>query len=231
MSGGSNASAGSGKGGAIFAWEDPRNESTDLYGSLVDPNGLLVPTLLQSFDARCQDGAVFVTWTVSEAADAAQFGVHRKETSNTQPWVEVKVEIEERGTSYSFTDATCVAGSSYRYRVDVADESGRQILFETDAMTVPAVTAKLFQNVPNPFNPSTSVRYYLPREAAVTLKVYDTAGRLVATLVDDEVRAAGPNVVEWNGRDTNGRVAASGVYFYRLESDKYTASRKMVLLR
>jgi hypothetical protein len=220
-----------GAGGALFVWEDTRNNELDIYGSLIDANGQLVPTLLQSFDARCVDGAVFVTWTVSEAADAGQFGVYRKDVSSTRAWAEVSVEIEGRGTSYSFTDPTCVAGSGYRYRVDVADESGRQTLFETDAMTIPAATAELYQNVPNPFNPSTSVRYYLPREAAVTLRIYDTAGRLVATLVDDEVRAAGPHVVEWNGRDTDGRMAASGVYFYRLDSGKYTASRKMVLLR
>jgi len=90
---------------------------------------------------------------------------------------------------------------------------------------------RLQQNSPNPFNPSTSIRYSVARNGArVELHVYDVAGRLVATLLDD-VAEAGDHVARWNGVDDGGRPVASGIYFCRLAVDEWRASRKMVLLK
>jgi len=85
-------------------------------------------------------------------------------------------------------------------------------------------------NYPNPFNPSTSIRFVVPRDGRVTLDVYDLAGRLVRRLVDDTLMA---NVyqVSWHGRDETGQQAASGNYYYRLTTGDETATRKMTLLK
>ncbi|MCE5273131.1 FG-GAP-like repeat-containing protein [bacterium] len=91
----------------------------------------------------------------------------------------------------------------------------------------------LGQNVPNPFNPSTTISYRVPEEmgtAQVELKVYNLRGALVRTLID---RAHTPGVysVEWNGCDEGGRELPSGIYFYRLKAGSIAINRKMVLIR
>jgi len=87
---------------------------------------------------------------------------------------------------------------------------------------------------PNPFNPATEIGYSLAVGAHVALRVYDVAGRLVRTLVD-ETREAGPHAVTWNGTTDTGARAASGVYFVRMEADGaddgFAATRKLVLLK
>ncbi len=83
----------------------------------------------------------------------------------------------------------------------------------------------LRQNYPNPFNPSTTISYRLPAGGQVTLKVYDISGREVRTLVN-EVQEAGDKTLRFHAAGL-----ASGVYFYRLQSGPYTATRKFLLLR
>ncbi len=83
----------------------------------------------------------------------------------------------------------------------------------------------LKQNYPNPFNPSTVIKYDLPERSRVILKVYDLLGREVAVLVDD-MQDAGYKEIEWNASEI-----PSGVYFYRLTSNNFTALKKMVVLK
>jgi len=98
-----------------------------------------------------------------------------------------------------------------------------------DVAARPAFT--LLQNAPNPFTPATDIRYSIPREGSVGLRVYDVGGRLVRTPVDEH-RPAGWNRATWEGTDNNGHPVASGVYFYRLTLDGRSAeTRKMVLLK
>jgi len=94
----------------------------------------------------------------------------------------------------------------------------------------PAMPA-LHQNVPNPFNPTTTIAYDVPSAGArVSIRVYDTAGRLVRTLVDRQ-EAAGAHDVTWDGRDEFGSAVASGVYFYKMTAGSFVESRRMVLLK
>lgn len=101
-----------------------------------------------------------------------------------------------------------------------------------DAITAdtPRPKFELTQNHPNPFNPSTTIRFSLRERGRASLAIYDVAGRLVRVLADD-VMDAGPHDVTWDGKDRGSRAVASGVYFYRLETGVYTETKKMVLLR
>ncbi|MBN1886321.1 MAG: S8 family serine peptidase [Candidatus Krumholzibacteriota bacterium] len=94
----------------------------------------------------------------------------------------------------------------------------------------PAAPFVLSQNVPNPFNPSTAIRFSLRERSPVRLAVYDVGGRLVGLLVDGTL-SAGPHEVRWDGRDRHGRAVASGIYFYRLAVPGEAVTRKMTLLR
>jgi len=93
-------------------------------------------------------------------------------------------------------------------------------------------TYALFQNHPNPFNARTMISYQLAQEGKVTLRVYNLAGQLVRTLLDEKVQA-GQHSVIWDGRDDSGQEVSSGVYFYRLivEGGVWTEARRMVLTR
>lgn len=93
-----------------------------------------------------------------------------------------------------------------------------------------AYTYGLDQNYPNPFNPVTSIKYSLARKSQVDIAVFNILGQHVNTLVSGELEA-GPHQIEWNGDDDNGNEVASGIYFYKMVTDEYVETHKMVLMR
>ncbi|UCE20138.1 MAG: T9SS type A sorting domain-containing protein [Gemmatimonadota bacterium] len=86
-------------------------------------------------------------------------------------------------------------------------------------------TFVLFQNYPNPFNPETTIEYTLPEPTRVKVEVYSILGQIVEVLVDSEMEA-GLHKVQWNGEKVS-----SGVYFYRITADNFSASKRMVLMK
>ena len=88
----------------------------------------------------------------------------------------------------------------------------------------------LRSNTPNPFNPSTTISFGLSKRSRVRLEVFDIAGRRVTDLIDD-LRDAGWHEVVWNGRAGSGEPVASGVYFYRIATEGWTDTRRMILIR
>ncbi len=117
--------------------------------------------------------------------------------------------------------------------VSLADCQGELVRAksEYDQGSLPTRFA-LDQNYPNPFNPSTSISYYVGTETAarVSLRIYNVAGQLVKTLVDEE-KAPGEYRVMWDGKNEQGDDVASGVYFYRLNVLDYSDSKRMLLLK
>jgi len=89
---------------------------------------------------------------------------------------------------------------------------------------------QLFQNYPNPFNPTTTIRYTLPENGQVNLTIYDQLGRQVKTLVNQS-QTAGEYQVQWDGRDDNGRLMSSGLYFLTIKSGSFKQTEKLVLLK
>jgi hypothetical protein len=85
-------------------------------------------------------------------------------------------------------------------------------------------------NYPNPFNPSTTISFEVPVTSRVNLSIYNVLGQKIITL-KDEVMAAGPYEVEWNGTDENGRSVSTGIYFYRLTVGDDVVSKKMMLIK
>ena len=97
----------------------------------------------------------------------------------------------------------------------------------------PAPVARLMlgQNVPNPFNPQTTIAFELKERQEVRLRVFDLAGRLVKSLIGGEGYTSGCHEVVWNGRDEAGRRVAFGTYFYRLEAGSFSETKRMVLVK
>lgn len=102
---------------------------------------------------------------------------------------------------------------------------GRADLVNEIVRTTHATSFQLDANYPNPFNPTTTIRYQVPSDSRVTLKIFDVLGRRVATLVNGEEKA-GIHTISFDGSRLS-----SGVYFYRLTSGSHVFTRKMVLLK
>ncbi len=83
----------------------------------------------------------------------------------------------------------------------------------------------LLQNYPNPFNPTTTIIYRIPELSFVTLKVYDVLGNEIKTLVNEE-KTAGNYEIDFGGKEL-----PSGVYFYKLNSNNFSMTKKMILIR
>lgn len=188
-----------------------------------------VDALLADFAASIRSGTVEITWRLSQMDDGIRFSVLRKE-EGAADFTPPAQNIEANGLSFIYRDESAEPGSSYRYRVQYANASGSRVLFETEAVAVPALPLTLNQNWPNPFNPTTTISYYLPEAGHTRLDIYDIAGHRIACLVNgNEVR--GDHSALWYGTGESGRPAAAGVYIYRLTTGRETLSRKMVLVR
>jgi hypothetical protein len=99
-----------------------------------------------------------------------------------------------------------------------------------DASTPILRTFYLNHNYPNPFNPTTTIEYVLPKNSYVEIQIIDILGQHVRTLVAEE-KNAGSHQVTWNGLDDAGNRVASGVYLYRMTAEGYTETRKLLLIR
>jgi hypothetical protein len=93
----------------------------------------------------------------------------------------------------------------------------------------PGLEWALLQNFPNPFNPQTAIRFESPADQRVRLEILDVSGRIVRTLWTQAT--PGRNSIAWDGRDTLGRDASSGVYVYRITAPGFSAANRMVLVR
>ena len=117
------------------------------------------------------------------------------------------------------------AGPGARYKLSIGTPTG--VLDYT--IGLPKEFA-LDQNYPNPFNPSTTIRFALPKDAVVSLRVYDELGREVRTLVNRRLNAGYQQVV-WDGRNEFGAQVASGMYIYRITAGSFISVKKMMMLK
>ncbi|MBN1162970.1 MAG: T9SS type A sorting domain-containing protein [Candidatus Krumholzibacteriota bacterium] len=219
-----------GVGGVFVAWHDKRDGNWDVYVQRVSEGLSPVSTQLQDFHAALDGSSARLDWTLCSCSEEVSFHILRSlaESGLYEPLEDP--EIIREGLSFSFRDNDLETGASYTYRVEVEDQDGRRILFETGNLTAPAVPFVLEQNFPNPFNPSTTINYYLDAAAPVKLEIYNVQGIRVSCLVD-AFQGKGPYSVTWNGKDINGNNAVSGLYLYRLTAGKKFEARKMLLLR
>lgn len=88
----------------------------------------------------------------------------------------------------------------------------------------------LGQNYPNPFNPTTTIAFTMPQTAGVTVRVYNVLGQVVKTLVNGTL-PSGTHQVQWDATDNSGAGVSSGLYVYRMETEAFQATKKLVLMK
>lgn len=187
-----------------------------------------LPVELSSFYVKSNSKAVSLVWQTETEVNNYGFEIERKHSNNT--WNNIGF-VKGKGNSnstnkYKFVDEEVSPGKSYYYRLKQIDTDGKFVYSSTIDVTVESPTKfALKQNYPNPFNPETTIKFSLPEAAQVSLTVYNSIGEEVAELVNGKIEAGIHNI------NFNAEKLKSGIYIYRIHSEKFQAARKMLLLK
>ena len=141
----------------------------------------------------------------------------------------ITMKIFDSSTGFEYDDVEIAWVDVWNQPIDAPLYDGLNVAFASvNAINVPETFA-LHQNFPNPFNPSTKIKYDLPTDASVSVTIFNILGESVAVLVND-YQSAGEYVIEWDGSDV-----ASGIYFYKFtavtENENFSKIMKMVLMK
>jgi Secretion system C-terminal sorting domain len=219
---------------AKIAWEDTRNDGGGIYAQNINTDGTLgntvTPVELTSFSAASNGSNVNLRWSTATETNNKGFEVERKNKKINSNWDAVAF-IGGKGTTtdkhdYSYTDKN-VDDGTYNYRLVQVDFDGMQKTVGNVDVTVSNLPDNytLLQNYPNPFNPTTTISYQIPKESFVSLKVYDVIGNEVADLVEKDL-PAGTYKVNFNAQNLS-----SGVYFYQIKANNFSAVKKLILMK
>ena len=192
---------------------------------------LPVPVELTAFIGSVSGSDVKLEWNTATEINNNGFEIQRKTNKDFATVGFVK----GNGTStnsheYTIVDKQLQPGS-YSYRLKQIDFDGKYEFSKIiEVEVVNGLSYSLEQNYPNPFNPETAIKYSIPQNGKVTVKIFNITGNEIMTLVDKEM-LAGSHEVKWNGKDNTGTSVTSGVYFVRLSSGNYVETKKMMYLK
>jgi hypothetical protein len=194
----------------------------------------LAPAVPASFAvAYNTGGGNTLAWDEAADEDFQYFRVYRSSDPNFTP---SPANLVHSTVANGWVDPD-YDGWPVHYKVTATDFSGNESepasAGTTTSIGEPPLptTFVLYPNAPNPFNPTTVIRYDVPESGGeLALRIYDVSGRLVKTLVEG-AQPAGEKSATWDARDEKGRPVASGVYFCRLTAPGFTRTHKMVLTK
>ncbi len=217
----------------------PKGDAADWTVSNQDLNDVSLPVQLASFTAESVRGHVVLKWQTQSEIDNLGFNILRSESKDT-PFEKINAEIiEGAGNStspidYSFVDDRVQAGHTYYYQLQDINIRGHAAYHGPVSVFVEAAVLpeKFFleQNYPNPFNPSTTFSYGLPEQTNVLLRIFNTRGEMVRTLVHADQPADFYTVI-WDGTSDSGARLPSGIYFCRLQAGTFSQIRKMAFTK
>lgn len=195
--------------------------------------GVKVPVELVSFTSSVTPyEGVVLEWETASEVNNLGFHVLRsvKEDGDYVKITESMIEPSRNGL-YSFNDNKVVAGRTYYYKIeDISKDGTRTQHGPVEAKAPVPEVYKLAQNFPNPFNPTTTIRFDLPEVANVKLEIYNILGQKVRTLIDGKMDP-GFHTEHWDGQNDFGLRVSSGVYYYRISAGEFNAVKKMALLK
>ncbi|TKJ42198.1 hypothetical protein CEE37_00540 [candidate division LCP-89 bacterium B3_LCP] len=194
------------------------------------------PITLMSFGVGTSGSDIVVYWTTGSEVDNYRFIVWKSLNPDNGFYAIEEVLSAGNGvttTSYEFTDNAVQPGITYYYKLSDISIYGYETMHATvaSATTGIAIEYCLVDNFPNPFNPVTTIRFYLPETSQTELTIHDMRGRLVNTLVNGVVSGGVMHEVIWNATDDRGTFLPSGMYIYRLTAGDQSASGKMVFMK
>ncbi len=203
-----------------FASDPDSNYSVDNIAPNM-PAGVMVA---YAFDGNALE------WLESDAEDFCYFKIYRGDMPD--------FIVDPENPAHTTTARAWADGAGdfkAFYKVSVVDFAGNEspaaMPEELTEVGVVPLEFVLHQNAPNPFNPRTRIRFNLPEESRVSLRIYDVSGRLVQTLFEDSPHEPGSHEAVWNGRDASGRQAPASVYFYRIDAGEWSQTRRMMLVK
>jgi uncharacterized protein (TIGR02145 family) len=187
-----------------------------------------LPVELSSFTATVNDNNVNLNWNTASELNSSSFEIQRKSENKTN-WIKI-ASIPASGNSnspknYFYFDKNISLGK-YTYRLKMIDLDGsfkysNNIILEIK----PPAKFDLYNAYPNPFNPVTTIKYQVPVNTLVTIKLFDAIGREITTIVN-ETKPAGIYEVTLNGKNLS-----SGIYFYRMDAGSFIKTKKIVIIK
>ncbi|MFZ1517833.1 MAG: choice-of-anchor D domain-containing protein [Ignavibacteriaceae bacterium] len=192
----------------------------------------VIPVELFSFNAISSEGNVNLFWTTATETNNSGFEIQRLKDLKIEKLDEWKTIgfINGDGTTtepktYTYTDKLIEPGK-YLYRLKQIDFNGEfEYSNEIEIEVGAPLNFSLEQNFPNPFNPATTIKFALPVSGNVNISIYNSLGEKVETLTN-QFMEAGYYKIDWRASSYS-----SGVYYYRIESEKYSDVKKMLLLK
>jgi len=212
--------------------------AVDRFYRLVEGETTLrpAPIAIERFEATpVPDGIRLDLWT-PVAHDWTGALVFRGSEERDEPMRRIDLAGGRDAGHHTWTDLGVHPEATYQYRVVFRDDLGNSSVSATlhakagQASVPPSREVSLGQNFPNPFNPSTTLLFAVPRTMEVEIVLFDAAGRRVRSLMKGRVEA-GEHRADWDGRDDACAPVAGGVYHYTLITEDGSRSRKMVLVR
>ena len=188
-----------------------------------------VPVLISAFNASALAGGVKLTWDIVSDEGISGFRIYRGLEKGS-----ITEEITSAGLipsgARSYIDASVSGGKTYQYTLSVVLADGSEMRSPIVTVKTKLLVLALDQNIPNPFNPTTTIAFTLPARSRVTLSIYDVEGRAGAHA---RRRKCGEGTHEyvWDGRNDQGQMTSSGAYFYSLKTGHERITKKMVLLK
>jgi hypothetical protein len=242
----------------VDLWETECGGSTSgnvvLSNDALDTLNLVIydvslPVQVSAFSAKPSGDGISIQWITQSEVENAGFILERTEDEGSQ-WITIAsyqthASLVGQGstssmTTYDFLDRMVEPGHVYRYRLSDVSERDEihivdVIVIASDRPAEPEIsespeTTSLSPPSPNPFNPSTRIRYQLSEAAQVELTVYDIRGNRVRTLIQEE-QDAGNYSVYWHGRNMRGLAVPSGTYMLVLRTPDQIQNQRAILVR
>ncbi len=207
-----------------------------------------LPVELSSFNAiATADNFAQISWETASESNLLGYNIYRSENENQDDALRVTATMitasnQAMGDSYSYTDDEVEMNTTYNYWLQSTDFDGTSQMFGPVTVKISGqddndidnaiLRTELYGNYPNPFNPETTISYSISQAQHVRLEVYNMRGQLVKTLLNKQIETANTRLnVVWNGKDNNNNDVSSGIYLYKLITDNYSKTNKMILMK